>query len=98
MFDREKRNLVRVALKAAGYPEVKIAEVLAVVDDRGPTKGELRPLALNQSRAAELLSCSRFHIRKLERLGLLKPVDLAGLKRYPLSEVVKLVGGEVANV
>ena len=91
MFDREKRNLVRAALKAAGYPEPKIVEILGMAEDRGPAKGVLQPIAVNQARAAELLGCSRFHVRKLERLGLVKSVNLAGLKRFPLSEVLKLV-------
>ncbi len=92
MLNRLHKQNLLAATKAAGLSPGKIARAIAVEDDKEPTKGQIQPLAVNQARTCELLSCWRFHVRKLEKLRLLKPVHLAGLKRYPVADVMKLVG------
>lgn len=87
--------LVRAALRAAGVPAERIDDTVRFADGKqhAVSEEEVQPLAVRQARVCEMLDCSRFHVRKLERLGLLKPVDLAGLKRYCVRDVLKLAGG-----
>lgn len=94
-MERDQRNLIRAAGRAAGVPAERIAAGIATMEGRAPEPAKSDAVAVRQARVCELLDCSRFHVRKLEKLGLLKPCDVAGLKRYPIAQVLALVGGEV---
>ena len=90
-MDKSARAAIAATARAVGIAPERISAALAAMDDRIP-KGEITALAVQQARVCEMLSCSRHHVRKLEHLGLLKPVYLAGLKRYLVSDVLKLLG------
>ncbi len=95
MLDRNTRTIVSTALRAAEVPPERVAEALRLLECKEGGAGQgavVQSVAVRQARVCEMLDCSRFHVRKMERLGLLKPVDLAGLKRYGVADVLKLVG------
>ena len=56
-------------------------------------RGEPEPLLASQARAARMLDCSRFTVRRMTKDGTLKPVMLRGLARYRISDIKKLVEG-----
>lgn len=49
--------------------------------------GEDDLVLVKQSRAAKMLDCSRFTVRRLVADGALHPVNLRGLVRYRVSEL-----------
>ena len=55
--------------------------------------GGCEPLLAHQAKAARMLDCSRFTIRRMTKDGTLKPVMLRGLARYRLADIKKLVEG-----
>src|ERR1043166_1033873 len=86
---RTTETIVRAALAAdGGIAADQIVRILRLLKGKPPEEAP-QPVrfAVNQARVSEML---RFHGRKLERLGLLKSVDLAGLKRYPMSSILGL--------
>ena len=79
--------MVAVA-RAAGLPAGTIEAILAVAEDKQPANRE-RPALLTQAQKARQLGVSRFTIRKLTKLGRLRPVELLpGLVRYRAEELV----------
>lgn len=55
--------------------------------------GGTEPLLAHQAKAARILDCSRFTLRRLEKDGKIHPVFIRGLKRYKLSEIRALAEG-----
>jgi hypothetical protein len=92
-MNRSSRSIITTAARAAGASPDRIAVALAVLEEKEAPSAATQPLAVRQARVCELLDCSRFHVRKLVREGRLPQRDLAGLKRYALADVLKLVGG-----
>ena len=90
MLDKNARRTITGTARAFGLGPEQIAAGLAAMDGTVP-KAEISALAVHQARVCEMLSCSRHHVRKLERLGLLKPVELAGVKRYPVDAIRRLL-------
>ena len=56
--------------------------------------GGCEPLLVKQARAARMLDCSRFTLRRLEKDGKIRPVLIRGLKRYRISDMRALAGAE----
>jgi hypothetical protein len=95
MVERANRQAIAAAMRAAGIPAPTIAELLARLDGKETPPAAVTAIAVNQARVGQMLGCSRFHVRKLVQLGLLPQHDIAGLKRYLVSDVVKLASGGV---
>ena len=49
--------------------------------------GGCEPLLVKQARAARMLDCSRFTLRRLEKDGKIRPVSIRGLKRYRITDI-----------
>ena len=56
--------------------------------------GGCEPLLVKQARAARMLDCSRFTLRRLEKDGKIRPVSIRGLKRYRITDIRALAGAE----
>lgn len=56
--------------------------------------GGCEPLLAHQAKAARMLDCSRFTLRRLEKDGKIRPVLIRGLKRYRISDIRALAGAE----
>jgi hypothetical protein len=97
MLNKDGRKMVAMALKVGGIPPDQIPASLAALEGRVHEAEVAQALAVRQARVCELLDCSRFHVRKLVREGLLPVHDIAGLKRYAFADVVKLIGGAGAG-
>jgi hypothetical protein len=91
VIDRLHRQTIAAALRAAAVPPEKVGAVLAMLDNKEAPTDKTLPLAVSQARVCELLDCSRFHVRKLVKLDLLKPRDVGGLTRYAVADVVALL-------
>jgi hypothetical protein len=75
-------------------PADKIAAMIAAAEDRPPAKGEIRSLLVNQAMAAQLISGSRFLVRRLVRDGKNTQVFLTpDCVRYSRAELEKLAAG-----
>jgi hypothetical protein len=94
-MDRNKLNLFRAALRAVEVPPERAAGALRLLEgkEREVSSKGAQAVAVRQARVCEMLDCSRFHVRKLERLRLLKPVELAGLRRYVVADVMAYWAG-----
>jgi hypothetical protein len=87
-MDKANRQVIVAAARAAGLSQEKIAAMMATADDKAAANQE-QPALLTQAQKARQLNVSRFTIRKLTRLGRLKPVELLpGLLRYRSGEFV----------
>ena len=91
-MERTKKNLIVAAAKDAGCRAEHIVAALAILQGKAAPDNQRPPVAVRQARVCEMLDCSRFHIRKLQKMGLLQPVDVAGLRRYRITDVMKLLG------
>lgn len=56
--------------------------------------GGCEPLLAHQAKAARMLDCSRFTLRRLEKDGKIRPVLIRGLKRYRITDIRALAGAE----
>ena len=74
--------------------KVRIEALLAA---QAAMDGGGEPLLATQAKAARMLSCSRFTIRRLVQENLLHPVNIRGLVRYRLSELRSLAEGKVVE-
>lgn len=96
MIDRNNKQIMVAAARAAGLSPEKTAAMIAVAEDRMPAKGDVMPLLVNQAVAAKLLSGSRFLIRRLVKDGRLRQVFLTpDCVRYSRAELEKLAAGGV---
>ena len=68
------------------------ASVLAVLNERGETR--IEPFLVTQAQAARLLNVSRSTMFRLARAGGLRPVAVRGMRRYRLSDLRRVAGGE----
>ena len=55
--------------------------------------GGAEPLLVHQAKAARMLDCSRFTLRRLEQDGKVRPVFIRGLKRYRITDIRALAEG-----
>ncbi len=55
--------------------------------------GGTEPLLVHQAKAARMLDCSRFTLRRLEQDGKVRPVFIRGLKRFRISDIRALAEG-----
>ena len=55
--------------------------------------GGTEPLLVHQAKAARMLDCSRFTLRRLEKDKKISPVFIRGLKRYRLTEIRAIAEG-----
>lgn len=93
MLPKHARHAISAVAKSHGVPSDLIAAGIGAMDRSSTGPREMTALAVRQARVCEMLDCSRHHVRKLERLGLLAPVDVGGLKRYPVAKVMQLLEG-----
>lgn len=94
MSPATKKILIATLRADNGISDAQIARVLAVLEGKDcDGNSNASALAVNQARVGEMLDCSRFHVRKLVELGLLRQRNLAGLNRYAVADVMKLLGG-----
>ena len=91
MLEKNARTAIAATAKAVGIEPERIAAGIAAMEGT-VLKTNTPALAVQQARVCEMLACSRHHVRKLERVGLLKPIELAGLKRYLVADIIKLLG------
>ncbi len=71
--------------------EAELKSIRALVREQGGSR--VTPAAVNQTEAAEMLSCSPDHIAKMLKNGLLTLRDLDGVKRIPVSQIHALLDG-----
>ena len=65
----------------------------ALIAAEAALSGDHDVLLVTQAKAAKILGCSRFTIRRLVRDGGLHPVNIRGLVRYRISELRALAEG-----
>jgi hypothetical protein len=85
--------VIIAAIKAAGFPPERLAAALAALKGKELTSHKTEEVLVRQARVCEMLDCSRFHVRKLVKEGLLPQRDIAGLRRYAVADIFKLAGG-----
>ena len=90
MLHKDAKTAIAATARAAGIPPDRIVAGLAAMEG-APAKAGAGVVAVQQARVCEMLSCSRHHVRKLERLGLLIPVELAGVRRYAVADILRLL-------
>jgi hypothetical protein len=90
-LEKSGKNAIAAMAKSLGVPADRISAALSAMDGVHYVKQGVQPIAVPQARVCEMLSCSRHHVRKLVRQGLLRTVTIGGLTRYPVDSIMNLL-------
>lgn len=69
--------------------ERELAEIRRLVARLGESR--IAPAAVSFEQAAQMLSCSSRHISRMVRRGELRPREVGGLRRIPVSQIHALL-------